>query len=196
MPRNNNSGGKITVGLCLPSDIIVWLDRMAAAHKLPDRSKALRCCINCVAVGDLHLDTDDDDANASGKSDGGAAAGAHSAKEVEQPMELGSQQVDWLHQIANTTNNANKNNDADATAVVVALSPLVKQVVRVCMRTKNNENLVFGVVRCKSRLSECAGAQGVVERLQEQNGTFNLLPPSLLWHCWKISPQLEKKESQ
>lgn len=61
--------------------MIEWLDNMVKAHSLPDRSKAIRCCINCVAMENMEF------MEIQRKN-------FHQVEEIK--VELAKQQIEWI----------------------------------------------------------------------------------------------------
>ncbi|KAL9190553.1 hypothetical protein ACHAXT_000259 [Thalassiosira profunda] len=67
------------VPLTLTEPQWAWLDDMASKHKLSSTSKAVRCCINCVALGDVAGDSPSTDEEG-----------------ITKGVELSSEQLSWL----------------------------------------------------------------------------------------------------
>mmetsp|Transcript_2753 Transcript_2753/g.4097 ORF Transcript_2753/g.4097 Transcript_2753/m.4097 type:complete len:146 (-) Transcript_2753:1660-2097(-) len=132
------SSGKQSITLGFPRRIVQWLDDMVKAHSLPDRSKAIRCCINCVAMigvdfsrGHMRIDN-----------------------VVEKvTVELAKEQMEWMQ----------RNSESDASQ-----SNTVVGVIQACQ--KMEEQTVFGVVRCKKKINECANAKVAVKRIEVKYG--------------------------
>ncbi|KAL7553307.1 hypothetical protein ACHAWF_016583 [Thalassiosira exigua] len=61
-----------------------WLEEMATKHKLSSSSKALRCCVNCIALGDADL------------GERGAASESGNAERATKSVELSKEQFVWL----------------------------------------------------------------------------------------------------
>ena len=142
----------IQVPLKLPLAQLAWLDAASSRHKLSNSSKAFRCCINCVAVGDVALLRNDDDAN------GGTADQADFA------VDLSREQLHWLRELTNIR----REDDRD-------LSAFARRIVRSCMAT--DECTVFGIVRCKSSVAACAGAREAMGNIGE---AFDLMNEEVL----------------
>ena len=139
----HKKGVYIEVPLDLTQQQWEWLEDMATKHKLPSMSKAVRCCINCVALGG---DIAKDEANISSvQSKNNDDEGATVTKSVE----LSTEQVVWM-----------KNKQKDATSA--------SAVVQSCMEME--EYTVFGIIRCKTSIAECGGAQDAVRNIGEKFG--------------------------
>ena len=128
---SSTGGAKTEVSLVLTPQLWEWLEEMATKHKLSSMSKAMRCCINCVALGDA-------------KECEGQSTKTSKEEGVTKPVELSREQVIWMR---------SKHNDA-------------MSVVRSCMEME--EYSVFGIIRCKKSIAECAGAQDAVRDIKEK----------------------------
>jgi hypothetical protein len=142
---------RTTVQCLLTDDEWAWLASAATDAGLPDRGKAFRCCINCLAQ-----DVRSGEAlGASPGDDGGAA----SATRTFRPLQLAASQGEWL----STQGQLRGYGGGEAFASVV---------VRACQGLAPEQ--VFGVVRCKTATASrgagdvagiadagtaCAGAQ-------------------------------------
>ena len=135
------SGTKQTISLSLPPETIEWLDKAVISQSLSSRSKAVRCCVNCVALDDVKM----------------AITNTTSSNCQSLDLELGSEQIDWL----------NKNTSEDCSQ-----SKVIQSVVEACM--KADENVVFGVIRCKLKVAECEGAQEAVDLISKRHGGNNV----------------------
>mmetsp|Transcript_44284 Transcript_44284/g.93046 ORF Transcript_44284/g.93046 Transcript_44284/m.93046 type:complete len:155 (-) Transcript_44284:553-1017(-) len=74
-------GAYVEVSIALTQTQWDWLESMASKHKLSSCSKAMRCCINCVALGDAK------DAGSSSKN---------GVDCVTKSVELSKEQVFWM----------------------------------------------------------------------------------------------------
>mmetsp|Transcript_28153 Transcript_28153/g.51973 ORF Transcript_28153/g.51973 Transcript_28153/m.51973 type:complete len:166 (-) Transcript_28153:373-870(-) len=134
----HKKGVYIEVPLDLTQQQWEWLEDMSTKHKLPSMSKAVRCCINCVASrGDI---AKDEAIISSGQSTNNDDEGAT----VEKFVELSTEQLVWM-----------KNKQKDALRVVV----------QSCMEME--EYTVFGIIRCKTSIAACGGAQDAVRNIGE-----------------------------
>ena len=140
-----SSGKKQTLLMSLPIEMIDWLNSSAESQSLSSYSKAARCCINCVAIGDVDMIEE--------KSD---------EKDIETPdyrplnIELATEQIKWVDSVCSKSEGSNQ-------------SEVVRSVIKVCMNA--DEDVVFGVVRCKSKVVACKGAQSAADSLTERYGT-------------------------
>ena len=141
---------KQTIALNLPSDALGWLDSMAREHSLPDKSKAARCCVNCAALTKMNLDGDE----------GGDCGDAHEANMLNVDIELATEQVEWLENRAGASAN-----DSDGREKI---SVVMQRILCSCQRADKDE--VFGVIRCKSKVAVCEGAQDAVGVLEKKYG--------------------------
>ena len=141
---------KRTVALDLPSDALDWLDSMAQEHSLPDKSKAARCCVNCAALTKMNFD-------------GGDEEGDDDAREASMQnvgIELATEQVEWLENRAGASANDSEGRQK--------ISVVLQRILRSCRNTDMEE--VFGVIRCKSKVAICEGAQDAVGVLEKKYG--------------------------
>ena len=111
---------------------------MTEKHQLKDISKAARICITCIALADQ----DFKDASSSTSS---AITSDSSIQLVEKEIELSSQQLNYIR----------KNHHHNE------ISHSIQQIIHACS-TVLNEYTVFGVIRCKSSINDCEGAQEAV----------------------------------
>ena len=128
--------------------MIDWLDSSAKAHSLSSKSKAIRCCVNCVAIGDVDMGGGVDDKN--------SVVDISSSKCQSLEIELAPQQIEWVDSMC-------KNNDGS-----LSRSQVVGSAINACMNAE--EDVVFGVVRCKMKVSECKGSQKAIEFLSKRYG--------------------------
>ena len=142
---------KRTVALDLPSDALDWLDSMAQEHSLPDKSKAARCCVNCAALTKMNLDGDEE-------GDGDACGVNMQSVDIE----FATEQVEWLENRAGAGASAN---DSDGRQKI---SLVMQRILRSCRNADKEE--VFGVIRCKSKVAICEGAQDAVGVLEKKYG--------------------------
>ena len=149
---------KRTINLHLSSDALDWLDSMAREHSLPTQSKAARCCVNCAALTTMDLDDDVDEGGDGSSDSGGGGGGTQTMQSVD--IELAAEQVDWLE------------NRAGASANDVAgrekISVIMQRILHACRNAEKEE--VFGVIRCKSKIATCEGAQDAVGILEKKYG--------------------------
>ncbi len=134
-----SSGEKQTISISLPAEMIDWLESSAKSQSLPSSSKAARCCINCVALGDVEMIDDHD-----GKFDYRAVN-----------IELAPEQIKWVDSVCAKTEGSSQ-------------STVVRSVIKACMNAE--ADIVFGVVRCKSNVTACEGAQNAVDNLTKRYG--------------------------
>mmetsp|Transcript_7582 Transcript_7582/g.18561 ORF Transcript_7582/g.18561 Transcript_7582/m.18561 type:complete len:151 (+) Transcript_7582:122-574(+) len=136
-----SSGKKQTLSLSLPAEMIDWLNSSAKSQSLPSSDKAARCCINCVALGDVVM--------------------IESRDSIERfdyravNIELAPEQIKWVDSICAKTEGSSQ-------------SQVVRSVIKSCMNAE--ADVVFGVVRCKSKVTACEGAQNAVDTLTKRYG--------------------------
>ena len=146
-----SSGKKETVAVSLPITVINWLDSSAKSHSLPSRSKAIRCCINCVAIGDVEMPRhNSEDKHA-------AFASGHQAVDIE----LAAEQIKWMDRVCCSSSEGSSR------------SEVLFSVIKVCMDA--DEAVVFGVVRCKTKVAACDGAQYAVDSLAKKYGSDGIV---------------------
>ena len=135
---------KQTVSISLPAEMIDWLDSSAKSQSLLSQSKAVRCCVNCVALGDVKMAGEINDAD---------AVQIHDYQAIN--VELASEQVQWVDSVVSSQTDWSQ-------------SEVVRLVVKACMNA--DADIVFGVVRCKSKVTECEGAQAAIDNLTIHSG--------------------------
>ncbi|EED94565.1 predicted protein [Thalassiosira pseudonana CCMP1335] len=153
------SGSKYScISFTLPTTQWEWLNVMTEKHKLKrdadgvGTSKALRICITCVATGDgghesTHASVLADATEYSPMTSAGISGEiAVSSKNVE----LSSEQLSWIDQQDTGTSSLDT----------------VQRVINVCMNM--DEYTVFGIVRCKSTIAQCEGAQEALANIQDK----------------------------
>lgn len=133
-----------------------WLQSMATKHKLSSPSKAVRCCVNCIAT--------DYDNNlpwiGSFENENGVTYILSEQQRTEGPaFELAPQQVDWIDSVRN------ENAYPD---VYLHRALFLWRIVKQC--GDMDEYAVFGVIRCKSSVTKCEGAQEALKNVAEQYG--------------------------
>lgn len=143
MEKNKQKGGYRRVAVSLTRRQQEWLASMSSKHGLSSSSKAARCCVNCVALGDA-VPVASADANADGCSNCDERGDALAASEIE----LSEEQAAWL---------AHNSTGSD--------SFFSERVIGTCMAI--DEYTVFGVIRCKSSVAKCEGAQGAIAKIGE-----------------------------
>jgi hypothetical protein len=125
-----------------------WLDDMASRHKLSSPSKAIRCCVNCVAL-------DAEDVLPAGSKADGDSCSSDSQEYISREVDLSEEQAAWLR--------ARDNEGGDDLNLFFS-----KRVVAPCMAME--EYAVFGIIRCKKKVAECSGAQEAVKNIAEKFG--------------------------
>lgn len=162
----SNTNTKQTLSVSLPSQMIRWLEAATKAHSLPTQSKAVRCCINCVALGDIDMSTttaDDESCDA--------------VVDQAVTIELASEQIQWIESmiLAGTGERDSLKNTTTTTATPTTTfsnqSEVIRGVILACM--KADEAVVFGVIRCKSKVLACEGAQEAVDLVRKRYGENN-----------------------
>mmetsp|Transcript_13780 Transcript_13780/g.28929 ORF Transcript_13780/g.28929 Transcript_13780/m.28929 type:complete len:154 (-) Transcript_13780:266-727(-) len=143
-----SDGKKQTLSVSLPAEMIDWLDTSAKSQSLPSKSKVVRCCINCVALGDVKIAKHGND-EASIPSSGYRALN----------IEVAPQQIDWINSV---TSKAEGSSQSEA----------IRSVLKACMNA--DKYVVFGVVRCKSKVTACEGAQAIIDSLSKRYGKDNI----------------------
>ena len=127
-----------------------WLEDMASMHKLSSASKAARCCINCVALGDA---VEAPPASPAAAGDRSASGGAEDAAVVGE-VELSTDQAAWLE-----SERLGEGGGDDFFS---------KRVIATCMAME--EYSVFGIIRCKTALAQCEGAKDAVKNIGDHYG--------------------------
>jgi len=143
----SSSGKKQTLSISLPTEMIDWLDSSAKSQSLPSQSKAVRCCINCVALDDVDMRVESNDA---------ASADPSSNNYQALNIELATEQIEWVDSVCSKSDEGSSQ------------SEVVRSVIQACMTAE--AGVVFGVVRCKRKVTACEGAQNAVASLIERNG--------------------------
>ena len=127
---------------------LAWLEAASSRHKLSNSSKAFRCCVNCVAVGDAALLRNDDDAD------------GEAAYQADFVVDLSREQLHWLRELTKIGREDGRDQSAFA-----------RRIVQSCMATE--EYTVFGIVRCKSSVAACVGAREAMGNIGEAFGLMN-----------------------
>eukprot|EP00536_Pseudo-nitzschia_multiseries_P009042 jgi/Psemu1/306254/fgenesh1_kg.244_\ len=87
--------------------------------------------------------------------DGNAATSVQITDHRVVTIELASQQIDWVDSVASKKEGSSQ-------------SEIIRSVLNACMDA--DEEVVFGVVRCKRKVTACEGAQDAVDLLGERYG--------------------------
>ena len=119
-----------------------WLENMATKHELSSISKAIRCCINCFA-----LEEKSQSLIAKQSTD------CHDEESVSKQIELSKEQIAWIE-----TKQQNG----------ISASEVVQRVEQACMEL--DEYTVFGIIRCKSSVAKCEGAQEAMKNIGQKYG--------------------------
>jgi len=156
----SNTNTKQTLSVSLPSQMISWLEASTKSQSLPTQSKAVRCCVNCVALGDIDMITTADD----------SCYAVYQAVNIE----LASEQIKWIDSIIARTGESDsiKNTTTTTPTTFSNQSEVIRGVILACM--KADEDIVFGVIRCKSKVISCDGAQEAVDLLRKRYGENNV----------------------
>ena len=173
---------KSTISVSLPTEMIDWLDVSTKSQSLPNQSKAVRCCINCIALGDVKMiivdDDDDDDDDDGGKQSNNSICDYRAVN-----IELATEQVKWIDSIITRTGTGNNKEGVTeegttattttTTTIFSNQSEVVRSVIKACM--KADEAVVFGVIRCKSKVTTCDGAKEAIDLLSKRYGEDNVI---------------------
>lgn len=169
---------KSTISVSLPTEMIDWLDASTKSQSLPNQSKAVRCCINCIALGDVKtiiVDDDDDDDDDGDKQSNNSICDYRAVN-----IELATEQVKWIDSIITRTGTGNnkegvteEGTTATTTTIFSNQSEVVRSVIKACM--KADEAVVFGVIRCKSKVTTCDGAKEAIDLLSKRYGEDNVI---------------------
>jgi Arc/MetJ-type ribon-helix-helix transcriptional regulator len=169
---------KSTISVSLLTEMIDWLDVSTKSQSLPNQSKAVRCCINCIALGDAKItivdDNDDDD-------DDGDEQSNNSIRDYQAVnIELATEQVKWIDSIITRTGTGDnkegvtgESTTTTTTMIFSNQSEVVRSVIKACM--KADEAVVFGVIRCKSKVTTCDGAKEAIGLLSKRYGEDNVI---------------------
>jgi hypothetical protein len=173
---------KSTISVSLPTEMIDWLDVSTKSQSLPDQSKAVRCCINCIALGDVKMtivDDDDDDDDDDGDKQSNNSICDYRAVNIE----LATEQVKWIDSIITRTGTGNNEEGVTVegttatttttTTIFSNQSEVVRSVIKACMIA--DEAVVFGVIRCKSKVTTCDGAKEAIDLLSKRYGEDNVI---------------------
>ncbi len=116
---------------------------MASDHKLSNVSKAIRCCVTCVAIGDAQVVVS-------------KILAEKGQNTVERSVNLSPEQLQLVE--------AEKNSHGVSSA-----SCFLQHIVGTCM-TEVTEYTLFGVIRCKSTILKCNGAKEAVRNIKFKFG--------------------------
>ena len=135
---------------------IQWLESMAEKHKLSSPSKALRCCVNCVAAA-----ADDNEPwIGSFEQENSFTYILSDDERQEGPVfELAKQQVDWIDGIRSVQAYPDQ---------FIHRALFLLRIIKHCQNL--DEYTVFGISRCKTSISECEGAQNAAKNSAWQYG--------------------------
>lgn len=142
-----SSGKKERASFAIPVEMMQWLASSAESHSLKNPSKALRCCINCVALGDVEMEEENDDDC------------TRKFNYLMMDFELTTDQIKWVD---------NTFESLFAQKGEASTSEVIRCVIGACMKAE--ESVVFGVVRCSSKVAACVGAQDAVDTLTKKYG--------------------------
>ena len=118
-----------------------WLENMATKHKLSSISKAIRCCINYFAL--------EKELTSISKQ----CSDSNNEEILSKQVELSKEQIAWIE---------TKQQDS------ISASEVVQRVVQSCMEL--DEYTVFGIIRCKSSVAKCEGAQEAMKNIGQKYG--------------------------
>jgi Arc/MetJ-type ribon-helix-helix transcriptional regulator len=174
----SGSSSKSTISVSLPTEMIDWLDASTKSQSLPNQSKAVRCCINCIALGDvkmISIDVDDDDDGGGDESNNNASKSSSYcyADYRAVNIELATEQVKWIDSIITRDSGTTTTTTTTTTTIFSNQSEVVRSVIKACM--KADEDVVFGVIRCKSKVTTCDGAKEAIELLSKRYGENNVI---------------------
>ena len=142
-----SSGNKERVSFAIPVEMLQWLTASAESHSLKNPSKALRCCINCVALGDVEMiEENDDDVTLK-------------FQYIMTDFELTTDQIKWVDKTFESL--CDQKGESST-------SEVIRCVIGACMEA--DAGVVFGVVRCKSNVAACVGAQDAVDTMTKKYG--------------------------
>ena len=139
-----SSSKKHTLSIDLPTEMVNWLDSSMKSQSLKSVKKAVRCCVNCVATGDVEMSKEINNVTVDQK-----------ANHQKLSIELATEQLEWVDSICSSSKGSSR-------------SDVIRSVIEACM--KADADVVFGVIRCKSKVTVCKGAQDAVDSLTERYG--------------------------
>ena len=94
-------------------------------------------------------------------------------------IELAAEQLQWIDSmiLACTTGESDSLKNTTTTTTITTTTPttfrnqseVIRGVIWACMQAED-EAVVFGVIRCKSKVIVCEGAQAAVEMLRKRDG--------------------------
>ena len=132
-----------------------WLELMAEKHKLSSPSKALRCCVNCVA----HAADDNEPWIGSFEHEKSCTYLLSDEERQEGPVfQLAKPQLDWIDGLRSVKAYPDQS---------LHRALFLLQIIEHCQNL--DEYTVFGIIRCKTSLSECEGAQNAAKNSAWQN---------------------------
>lgn len=99
-------------------------------------------CINCVALGDAEINT---------AASSGGCSGCNNNNVITKEVELSQEQLSWING-----------------QTVDGKGSIEQDIINACMTI--DEYTVFGIIRCKSSVAKCEGAQEAMENIQQQFG--------------------------
>ena len=131
-----------------------WLASMSEKHRLSNPSKALRCCVNCVASD---YSRHEPWIASFEREHSGTHTLSDEEREEGPAFELARQQMEWIDGMRCEDGHPD---------IVLHRALLLRRIVDHC-QNQLDEDAVFGVMRCKSSLSRCEGARRAVKDIAE-----------------------------
>ena len=120
-----------------------FLVALFIVHKLSSMSKAVRCCVNCIALDDA------DESSATPRATNNDEDGGDGEITITKQVGSSKEQISWL---------AERGEDYCVSSQILAT----------CMVME--EYTVFGIIRCKTSIAKCEGAKEAVHNIGEQYG--------------------------
>ena len=158
MGPSGKGSAKQTLPINLPTSMIAWLRASTTSYDLSNESKAVRCCVNCVALGDVKFIANADFFD---KND-----------DCQRTMdiELAMEQLEWID--TNTCSTTTATTTTTTTTNFKNRNDVIRGVIAACMQA-NDKAVVFGVIRCKSKVASCDGAKDAIAKLVSNRRSNN-----------------------
>ena len=159
MGPSGKGSAKQTLPINLSTSMIAWLRASTTSYDLSNESKAVRCCVNCVALGDVKFIANADFFD---KND-----------DCQRTMdiELAMEQLEWIDTNTCSTTTATTTTTTTTTNFKNR-NDVIRGVIAACMQA-NDKAVVFGVIRCKSKVASCDGAKIAIAKLVSNRRSNN-----------------------
>lgn len=151
--KGTSTSSYTKVPLSLTKQQWEWLENMTTKHKLSSMDKAIRCCVNCVALEGVNVNhTSAATTNSQQEIDSSSIninnrGEEHIQQGIIKQVGLSNEQLSWLDAKFQQNNGQG----------------VARRFIQSCMEME--EHKVFGIIRCKSSVAKCDGAQKSIDTI-------------------------------